>query len=142
MSTATSWLLALASTFLDQVVVIKFVTLLLLNLSAKSSNEPLWQDFVYYGAYSFLWISRPHFEASGYCFHFPLIFLCSVMVPVEVDEGGQCHSLLSPLHFLCTRASMLTPKSVATLTKFFTPQMWHLFESGVYLKVGRNRNLS
>ena len=45
------------------------------------------------------------------------------------------------LHFLCTLASMLTPIGVATLTKFFTPQMWHLFESGVYLKGGHNRKL-
>ena len=55
-----------------------------------------------------------------------LIFLCSVMVPVEVEEGGECCSLLSPLHFLCTLASMLTTIGVATLPKFFTPQMWHL----------------
>ena len=65
---------------------------LFFNLSAKSSNEPLWQDFVYYGAYSFsLDLTQlPHFEASGYFFHFPLIFLCSVMVPMEVEEGGEC----------------------------------------------------
>ena len=65
-------------------------------------------------------------------FSLPVIFLCSVMVPVEVEEGEECCSLLSPLHFLCTLGSMLTPIGMATLTKFFTPQMWHLFESGVW----------
>ena len=41
-------------------------------------------------------------------------------------------------HYL---AYLITQISTVAFIKFFTPQMWRLFEGGVYLKVGHDKEL-